>query len=159
MIVPNGVAPSAGGNDYWSEGSRINTLLVNTIVGANAELRFAKTNRLLVMKADGSTVAAGLGGAEDGDYDYPLWIGATYANRENAPFKVNRLGHMYATRGYIGSWVVKEQKLYSQLGTLNGSISNDYDNDSFIPNITLNAVSGELNAGNILKIDGAGMRM
>ena len=159
MIVPNGVAPSAGGNDYWSEGSRINTLLVNTIVGANAELRFAKTNRLLVMKADGSTVAAGLGGAEDGDYDYPLWIGATYANRENAPFKVNLLGHMYATRGYIGSWVIKEQKLYSQLGTLNGSVSNDYDNDSFIPNLTLNAVSGELNAGNILKIDGAGMRM
>lgn len=159
MIVPNGVAPSSGGNDYWSEGSRINTLLVNTIVGANAELKFAKTNRILVTKSDGVTVAAGLGGAENGDYDYPLWIGATYGNRENAPFKVNLLGHMFATRGYIGSWVIKEQKLCSQLGILNGKVSDDYENESFIPNLTLNAISGELNAGNILKIDGAGMRM
>ena len=159
MTVPNGVAPSAGGNSYWSEGSRINTLLVNTIVGANAELRFAKTNRLLVVKSDGSTVAAGLGGAEGGDYDYPLWIGATYGNRENAPFRVNLLGHMYATRGYIGSWVIRDQTLYSQLGKINGVVSDDYENASFVPNLTLNAISGELNAGNILKIDGAGMRM
>lgn len=101
MTVPNGVAPSAGGNSYWSEGSRINTLLVNTIVGANAELRFAKTNRLLVMKSDGSTVAAGLGGAEGGDDDYPLWIGATYGNRENAPFRVTLTGKLYATGAQI----------------------------------------------------------
>lgn len=159
MTVPNGVAPSAGGNSYWSEGSRINTLLVNTIVGANAELRFAKTNRLLVVKSDGSTVAAGLGGAEGGDYDYPLWIGATYGNRANAPFRVNLIGHMYATRGYIGSWVIRDQTLYSQLGKINGTVSDDYENASFVPNLTLNAISGELNAGNILKIDGAGMRM
>lgn len=159
MVVPTGVPPTAGGNAYWSEGSRINTLLVNTIVGANASLTFAKTNRLLVTKADGTTVAAGLGGAEDGDYDYPLWIGATYGNRANAPFKVNLLGYLYSTRGYIGSWVIKEQTLYSQLGILNGKVSDDYENESFIPNLTLNAVSGELNAGNILKIDGAGMRM
>ena len=159
MTVPNGVAPSAGGNSYWSEGSRINTLLVNTIVGANASLTFAKTNRLLVTKADGTTVAAGLGGAEDGDYDYPLWIGATYGNRANAPFKVNLLGYLYSTRGYIGSWVIKEQTLYSQLGKINGAQSTDYENQSFVPNLTLNAVSGELSAGDILKIDGDGMRM
>ena len=159
MIVPTGVPPTAGGNAYWSEGSRINTLLVNTIVGANASLTFAKTNRLLVTKADGTTIAAGLGGAEDGDYDYPLWIGATYINRANAPFKVNLLGHMYATRGYIGSWVIRDQTLYSQLGTINGSASTDYENQSFVPNLTLNAVAGELSAGNVLKIDGAGMRM
>ena len=141
MVVPTGVPPTAGGNAYWSEGSRINTLLVNTIVGANASLTFAKTNRLLVTKADGTTVAAGLGGAEDGDYDYPLWIGATYGNRANAPFKVNLLGYLYSTRGYIGSWVIKEQTLYSQLGILNGKVSDDYENESFIPNLTLNAVS------------------
>lgn len=159
MVVPTGVPPTAGGNTFWSEGSRINTLLVNTIVGANASLTFAKTNRFLVTKADGTTVAAGLGGAEDGDYDYPLWIGATYNNRANAPFKVNLLGYMYSTRGYIGSWVIKEQSLYSQLGKINGKLSTDYENQSFVPNLTLNALSGELSAGDILKIDGDGMRM
>ena len=113
MTVPNGVAPSAGGNDYWSEGSRINTLLVNTIVGANAELRFAKTNRLLVVKSDGSTVAAGIGGAENGDDDYPLWIGATYGNRNNAPFRVTLTGKLYATQANI-------------VGKITGSLRNPF---------------------------------
>lgn len=38
MVVPNGTAPSAGGNSYWEEGSRISTLLTNTFIGANCNI-------------------------------------------------------------------------------------------------------------------------
>lgn len=100
MVVPNGTAPSSGGNTYWEEGSRISVLLVNTIVGANAELTFAKSNRILVTNASGN-VAAGMGGAENGDNDYPLWVGANYANRGNAPFRVTLSGKLYAMQAEI----------------------------------------------------------
>lgn len=113
MTVPNGTAPTAGGNQYWEEGHRISVLLVNTIVGANAELTFAKTNRILVTNANG-TVAAGLGGAENGNTDYPLWIGATYANRASAAFRVTLLGKLYATGAEISG------KITATEGTIGG---------------------------------------
>lgn len=96
MIVPNGVAPTAGGNTYWEQGSRISTLLVNTIVGANASLTFLKSNRIYVENNDGD-VFMGMGGAENGADDYPLWIGATYENRATAAFRVTLAGKLFAT--------------------------------------------------------------
>lgn len=113
MVVPNGIGPTSGGNSYWEEGSRISTLLVNTIVGANAEITFAKSNRILVTNANG-TVAAGLGGAENGNTDYPLWIGATYANRASAAFRVTLLGKLYATGAEISG------KITATEGTIGG---------------------------------------
>lgn len=117
QTVPVNTPPTAGGNTYWEEGSVIRTLLVNTIVGANAELTFAKTNRILVVN-DEDVVCAGIGGANN-DSDYPLWIGATYANRANAPFKVNLAGKLFSTNaditgkvtassGTIGGFVISE---------------------------------------------------
>lgn len=155
MVVPNGIAPTAGGNTYWEEGSRINTLLVNTIVGANASLTFATSNRLLIKNSEGN-VSLGMGGVSN-DYDYPLWVGATYENRENAPFKVNLLGYMYATRGYVASWVIKDEQLISQIGFLNGSQSNDYENPYFIPYISLDAMKGEIRAASTMKLSNDGL--
>lgn len=100
MTVPNGTAPTAGGNTYWEQGSVINTLLVNTIVGSNASLTFAKSNRLLITNSSG-TVSAGLGGAENGDTDIPFWIGKDYANRATAPFRVNLKGEFWANNAHI----------------------------------------------------------
>ncbi len=160
MTVPNGVAPSAGGNSYWSEGSRINTLLVNTIVGANAELRFAKTNRILVTNNSG-VVAAGLGGAENGDNDFPLWIGATYANRANAPFRVTLAGKLYATgveisgkisatSGIIGGFNITESEI-SSTGTISGGadkkIRLSADGSGRLGNLTWDS------SGNITAVD------
>lgn len=116
MVVPNGTGPTSGGNSYWEEGSRISTLLVNTIVGANAEITFAKSNRILVTNANG-TVAAGMGGAENGNDDYPLWVGATYANRANAPFRVTLAGKMYASGCVITGESVFEGTLRGVTGT------------------------------------------
>lgn len=100
MTVPNGTGPTDGGNTYWEEGSRISTLLVNTIVGSNASLTFAKSNRLLITNSSG-TVSAGLGGAENGDTDIPFWIGKDYANRATAPFRVNLKGEFWANNAHI----------------------------------------------------------
>ena len=38
MVVPNGTAPTAGGNTYWEQGNVVNTLLSNTIIGTNCNL-------------------------------------------------------------------------------------------------------------------------
>lgn len=38
MTVPNGYAPSAGGNTYWEQGSNISTLLTNTFIGTNCNI-------------------------------------------------------------------------------------------------------------------------
>ena len=38
MTVPNGVAPTAGGNTYWEQGNMVSTLLSNTIIGTNCNL-------------------------------------------------------------------------------------------------------------------------
>lgn len=66
-----------------------------------ADIAFAQTNRILVFKADGETVAAGMGGAEGGNDDYPLWVGATYQERATAPFRVSLAGKLFATDAEI----------------------------------------------------------
>jgi len=94
QVVPVNTPPTAGGNTYWEEGSVIRTLLVNTIVGANASFEFAQSNRILVK--NGNDVVLGLGNAEGGTADFPLWIGANYEGRANANFRVSLLGKLYA---------------------------------------------------------------
>lgn len=155
MSVPSNTPPTAGGNTYWEEGSRISTLLVNTIVGANASLTFATSNRLLIKNSAGN-VSLGMSGVTT-DYDYPLWVGATYENRANAPFKVNLVGHMYATRGYIGSWVIRDDKLMSQKGLVGSTESEDYDNANFVPYIALDSVAGEIRASSTMRITRDGL--
>ncbi|MBR1526845.1 MAG: hypothetical protein IJ640_09345 [Prevotella sp.] len=137
MTVPNGTAPTAGGNQYWEEGHRISVLLVNTVVGANAELTFAKSNRILVTNANG-VVAAGLGGAENGNNDFPLWIGSSYENRASASFRVSLLGKLFAsgaeisgkiaaTDGNFGNLVISGNNFDSQTGTLTfGTLGDSY---------------------------------
>lgn len=144
---------------HWEKASYLKFIATDFILADEANITLMNTNRLLVMKSDGSTVAAGMGGAELGDTDFPLWIGATYANRANAPFKVNLLGHVFATRGTVGGWVLKDGMLISQLGKINGSYSNDYDNDNFVPNISFNALAGEVIAGQNLRLSDVGLQL
>ena len=144
---------------HWEKASYLKFIATDFILADEASINLMNTNRVLVMASDGSTVAAGLGGAELGDTDYPLWIGATYVNRANAPFKVNLLGHVFATRGTVGGWVLKDGMLISQLGKINGSYSNDYDNENFVPNISFNALAGEVIAGQNLRLSDVGLQL
>ena len=89
-----------------------------------ASITFAQTNRILVFKADGETVAAGMGGAEGGNDDnpdYPLWVGATYQERANAPFRVNLAGKLFATNAEISG------KIDASTGSIGGFDIVDYN--------------------------------
>ena len=74
---------------YWAPFNVMAPIYSPLILADNALLRFAQTNQLLVMKADGTTVNVGLGGG-----NYPFWIGATQP--ANAPCKISDTGKLYA---------------------------------------------------------------
>ena len=75
---------------YWQKFNNMQPIYTPMIMAQYALLRFSQTNQLLVMKSDGTTVAAGMGGGT-----YPLWVGAT--TPENAPFKVDINGKLIAS--------------------------------------------------------------
>ena len=118
---------------HWEKASYLKFTATDFLLAENAVINFAQTNRILVTNSSG-VVAAGLGGAEGGNEDYPLWVGATYANRANAPFRVNLQGKMFATgcvisgdsifegtlRGVTGSF--KSLNCVNESGTITGAI-------------------------------------
>lgn len=81
---------------YWEEASYLKFVATDLMLAKEAIIGFAKTNRIEVYNSAGN-VAAGMGGAVNGDNDFPLWIGASYGSRANAPFRVTLAGKMYAT--------------------------------------------------------------
>lgn len=84
---------------YWEKFNRLQPVYTPLIMAQNALLLFAQTNQLLVMKSDGKTVAAGMGGGKGAgdECNYPLWVGGT--TPDTAPFKVRIDGKMFATSG------------------------------------------------------------
>ena len=82
--------------EYWEEASYLKFVATDLMLANEAIIGFAKTNRIEVYNSAGN-VAAGMGGAVNGDNDFPLWIGASYGSRANAPFRVTLAGKMYAT--------------------------------------------------------------
>lgn len=92
-------------NKYWQELNSQTPIYTPLIMADDAVLQFTQTNRILVMKQDGTTVAAGMGGATGGDNDFPLWVGATYTNRENAPFRVSLNGKLHAEEANISGTI------------------------------------------------------
>lgn len=73
---------------YWQKFNQLLPVYTPLILAQNALLRFTQTNQLLVMKSDGTTVAAGMGGGKGAgdECNYPLWVGGT--TPDTAPFKV-----------------------------------------------------------------------
>ena len=45
--------------------------------------------------------------------DYPIYAGATYANRATAPFRVTPAGVVTATSGLIGGWTIAADAIYT----------------------------------------------
>lgn len=83
-------APQTGTTtEEWQPLNDLAPIYTPLIMAQYALLRLTQTNQLLVMKADGRTVNAGMGGG-----DYPLWVGA--ATPADAPFHVDTSGRMYA---------------------------------------------------------------
>lgn len=128
--------PTATNNKYWTALNNMTPIYTPLIMADNAVLQFTQTNRILVMKKDGTTVAAGMGGAEGGDDDFPLWVGATYGNRENAPFRVSLNGKLHAedanisgtinaSAGTFGNLKISGNRFESKTGVL--EFGPDYD--------------------------------
>lgn len=98
---------------YWEKFNQLQPVYTPLIMAQNALLLFAQTNQLLVMKSDGTTVAAGLGGGKGAgdECNYPLWVGGT--TPDTAPFKVRIDGKMFATSGEFSGnirTVIKDRK-------------------------------------------------
>ena len=84
---------------YWIKFNTMAPIYTPLIMAQNALLRFTQTNQLLVMKGDGTTIAAGMGGGT-----YPLWVGNPIPS--SAPFRVNIDGKMYATNAEITGKII-----------------------------------------------------
>lgn len=101
---------------HWEKASYLKFLASDFALIENAIINFQQTNRILVYNSAGN-VAAGMGGAEGGSNDYPLWVGADYANRATAPFRVTLLGKMYASGCVISGDSIFEGTLRGVTGS------------------------------------------
>lgn len=72
------------------------------------------------------TVKAGITGEGTDETSVRMWAGATFANRNNAPFKVLQNGEMHASAGYIAGWKILTDRFEKENG-LNKFIINPAD--------------------------------
>lgn len=99
---------SSAWEGYWVQFNQMAPIYTPLIMADYGVIRFTQTNQLLVMKSDGSTVAAGMGGG-----DYPLWVGAT--TPEDAPFRVTIDGKLYAEGAEISGTLVGVSGSFKEL--------------------------------------------
>lgn len=103
---------------HWEKASFLKFLATDLLLADEAEIKFTHTNRILVTKSDGTTVVAGMGGAQDAQetddrgnvttVDYPLWVGSSFTGRANAPFRVDENGKLYATGAEVSGKVTAD---------------------------------------------------
>jgi hypothetical protein len=89
---------------YWGDAiSNYSALFANIILANGASIDFLNNNQLRIMKADGTTVTAGMSGGDTGD-KIRIWAGGD--NPSDAPFRVNEEGKMVATNAVIQGDIV-----------------------------------------------------
>lgn len=125
-------APVAGSTTtQWEPFNGMAPIYTPLLLAANALIRLAQTNQLLVMKTDGTTVNAGMGGG-----DIPLWVG----NNEpiKAPFYVDANGHLCATGAKV------EGEVNATSGTFKNVIINgSYRSPWQVPNNSLDTETSD----------------
>lgn len=124
----SGNKPGSGSawEGYWTKFNNMAPIYTPLIMAQNALLRFTQTNQLLVMKSDGTTIAAGMGGGT-----YPLWVGASTPSA--APFRVNIDGKMYATDAEItGKVTATSGQIAGFTISGNSLINTNFDNNAYI---------------------------
>lgn len=62
MTVPNGIAPTAGGNSYWEKGNVISTLLSNTIIGTNCSIGGFLASAMMLKSSNEKLILNGVAG-------------------------------------------------------------------------------------------------
>ena len=94
-------AANAPGNaTYWEEfAMNVPAIFTNIILGKLAHIDLMQGNDLLIKKSDG-TVTAGMSGTQDGGKTR-MWAGVTANNKDNAPYRVNEDGEMWANNAHV----------------------------------------------------------
>ena len=97
-----------------------------------------------------------------------LVINDAYWNDFGGEFSSVATEFLLAEFANLAGWIFKDNTLISQLGTVNGIPSDKieetdgyvpYEDDDFIPNITLDAIKGIVKAGNDVQIDYNGISL
>lgn len=118
--------PTSGNSSQWQRFNNLAPVYTPLIMAANAVLRFAQTNQLLVMKKDDANkVAAGMGGG-----NYPLWVGSETPSE--APFRVSYEGNLHAENAEV-SGIIHSSLTYSSVKSIVGlsSYTIDPENEAF----------------------------
>lgn len=98
-------APAYGLGTYWEEfGTNTTSIFTSLIVAKDALIQFFNGNRLLIMDDNGN-VTAGIDGYGTTGSNARFWAGATYSNRQNAPFLVTRDGSLKASKGVFSGFI------------------------------------------------------
>lgn len=80
-------------------------------------------------------------------------------NDFGASFESVATALLLAEYANIAGFIFKNSVLISQVGMLNDALSEDYENSSFIPAITLDALKGNILLGKYLKLDKDGFNL
>ena len=108
--------------EYWKKfGTNVGAIFTSLIIAKNAKINFLQGNQLLIQKGDG-TVTAGISGSEDGE-KVRFWAGSEQP--ENAPFRVNEQGEMWANNAHIEGEVHATSGTFKQV-IIEGSLRNPF---------------------------------
>lgn len=121
--------------EHWEQAANLRFVSTELMLADQAIINLAQTNRILIPNAAGTGVAAGLGGAPNGNTDYPLWIGETFENRAQAAFRVNLQGKLVASGAEISGILRTNVGYGSSLNMANLDYNNAYHD--IVPEVDL----------------------
>lgn len=108
---------------YWSKfGTNVGAIFTSLIVAKNAKIRFLQGNQLIIQKTDG-TVTAGISGSDEGE-KIRFWAGSETPN--DAPFRVNEQGEVWANNAHITGNISCKSLLLQPSNASEGEVYNNY---------------------------------
>lgn len=108
---------------YWSKfGTNVGAIFTSLIVAKNAKIRFLQGNQLIIQKTDG-TVTAGISGSDEGE-KIRFWAGSE--TPDDAPFRVNEQGEVWANNAHITGNISCKSLLLQPSNASEGEVYNNY---------------------------------
>ena len=123
---------------YWEEFTEnVTAIYTDLIISKNAVIQFMQGNQILIMSDDGP-LTAGISGSMEGD-KIRFWAGS--GNPSTAPFRVDYLGHVWATDGTFAGDLSARTMTFkrSTSGTseaINGALVTTYDELGRFPEVS-----------------------
>jgi hypothetical protein len=130
--------------DTYTDGTNLYTCITTRLTGSYSSGDWAKRvnyDSTQITMDNGIVTAGSLqvadssahvwGGMRGGGYGYDvgLWLGASYANRNTAPFRAYHNGTIVATQGVVGGWTLASDAIYYDGNYANessGMVPGDY---------------------------------